>query len=378
MSLLSLLRDLPLCVVDVETTGASAAYGDRLTELGIVRLLGGTVVAEYQQLFNPQRRIGAGAAAVTGITDAMVATEPPLVDRLDEITPLLAGCVLVGHNVAFDLSFLAAEYRIAGRTIAAELGATQGLATERLATQRVATEMRAGELGGARLSGAERVNAEPDGTGGGKGAVAFAGPMVLDTVRIARRLFGRGGNGLGQLSRRLGVPPAVAHRALADAQTTAKVLEIMLAPLGGWDLPLLDVLRLQGGTIPLEASPAARGVGTGRSRPSRQVRRPWGIRANAADGAGTGAARAADDVGLLPEIATLPIELTDALAARCPVRIEYLAADDTRTQRIVQPIEVRRQKGGLMLVAHCQLRAERRMFKIDRIVRVELMQDYQA
>ena len=36
-SLLSCLCDVPLAFVDVETTGASAAWGDRVIEVGVVR-----------------------------------------------------------------------------------------------------------------------------------------------------------------------------------------------------------------------------------------------------------------------------------------------------------------------------------------------------
>ena len=37
------LYDLPLCVIDVETTGASFSYGDRVVELGLVRLERGEI-----------------------------------------------------------------------------------------------------------------------------------------------------------------------------------------------------------------------------------------------------------------------------------------------------------------------------------------------
>ena len=49
VSLLSKLRDIPLAFVDVETTGASIDYGDRVTEIGIVRI-DGNKPSEFQQL----------------------------------------------------------------------------------------------------------------------------------------------------------------------------------------------------------------------------------------------------------------------------------------------------------------------------------------
>jgi predicted DNA-binding transcriptional regulator YafY len=40
------------------------------------------------------------------------------------------------------------------------------------------------------------------------------------------------------------------------------------------------------------------------------------------------------------------------------------------TQRVINPIQVKRFKGELVLVAHCQLRNDRRTFKLDRIVQL--------
>src|SRR5258705_13634732 len=49
-SLLQPLRDLPIACVDTETTGASAAFGHKIIEIGIVRIKNGRKVARYQQL----------------------------------------------------------------------------------------------------------------------------------------------------------------------------------------------------------------------------------------------------------------------------------------------------------------------------------------
>ena len=54
-SLLDKLFDIPLAFVDVETTGASTDYGDRVIEIGIVRIERGQRVAEYQQLKSARR-----------------------------------------------------------------------------------------------------------------------------------------------------------------------------------------------------------------------------------------------------------------------------------------------------------------------------------
>jgi predicted DNA-binding transcriptional regulator YafY len=50
--------------------------------------------------------------------------------------------------------------------------------------------------------------------------------------------------------------------------------------------------------------------------------------------------------------------------------MEYLDANQMRTRRIVDPIELRRVSGELVLIAHCHLRNDRRNFKLERIVRL--------
>ena len=272
ISLIQPLSSLPIACIDVETTGVSAEFGDRVIEVGIVRYEKGRKSAEYQQLVDPQRRISAGITALTGITQAMCQGQPTFAEQLGEMLPMLAGAVILGHNVRFDLSFLLRECDRAGHDLCQVLG----------------------------------------------------NPHVLDTLRIARRRFGRGGNGLDRLSRRLGCEPPAAHRALADALTTAIVFERLLAPVGGWNICLCDALKEQGGVMSL--------------RPASPRENP------------------------------LPLEIQEALDRHRPVLMEYLDAHQMRTSRVIDPIEVRRTAGELVLVAHCHLRNDRRNFKLERIV----------
>src|SRR3954468_8894494 len=114
-SLLQRLRDVPLAFLDVETTGASADFGHRVIELGIARVEAGRVVAEYQQLIDPLRRISPGVTALTGISQAMVEGQPTFADQLPRALELLSGAMVIGHNVRFDLGFLRKEFRRSGR-----------------------------------------------------------------------------------------------------------------------------------------------------------------------------------------------------------------------------------------------------------------------
>jgi DNA polymerase III epsilon subunit family exonuclease len=276
VSLIHKLRDVPLAFVDVETTGASTDFGDRVIEIGICRVEGGRSVAEYQQLIDPRRRVGPGIVALTGITNEMLAGQPLFSDVLPRVIELMAGCVVIGHNVRFDLSFLTGEFRRCRQPIHECLGDCR---------------------------------------------------HVLDTVRIARRRFGRGGNGLQRLAPRLGVVPTAAHRALADAVTTFGVFERLMEPAGGWEMCLCDAIAQQGG--PMGLLPAS------------------------------------------PRESLLPLELQEALEQRRKVVMEYVDGDEQRTERIIEPLQVRKYKGELQLVAHCYLRNERRNFKLDRIVELK-------
>lgn len=273
-SLLQRIAEIPFAIVDVETTGASSDLGDRVIEVGIARVEGGKIVAQYEQLIDPQRRIGAGVSVLTGITQEMVAGKPTFTEALPGMMPLLQDAVIVGHNIRFDLSFLNREFRRSGKDMAAELHQAQ----------------------------------------------------VMDTVRIARKRFGRGGNGLQRLCRRLGYEPPVAHRALADVITTYEVMDRLLAPVGGWQINLCDALLHQGGPMSL-------------------------LPANARE-------------------SLLPLELEEALEQKLAVMMEYLDANHRKTQRIIEPLEIRKFKGELTLIAHCRLRNDRRTFKLERIVQL--------
>jgi predicted DNA-binding transcriptional regulator YafY len=53
------------------------------------------------------------------------------------------------------------------------------------------------------------------------------------------------------------------------------------------------------------------------------------------------------------------------------VLMDYLDGSDNRTRRVIEPLEIRRFRGELVLVAHCRLRNDRRNFKVERIVELQ-------
>ena len=82
------LRDITFCVVDLETTGGSAAGGSMITEVGAVKVRGGEVLGEFQTLVNPGRAIPPEITVLTGITQAMVVPAPRIEDVLGSLLDL--------------------------------------------------------------------------------------------------------------------------------------------------------------------------------------------------------------------------------------------------------------------------------------------------
>lgn len=160
-----------LQALDTETTGMSPAQGHVLVDVARVAIVDGVISETWSSLVRPGRAIPPDASAVHGITDAMVA-EAPLPGEVGQA--LRAGCgpaTLVLHNATFDLPFLNAMLR-------------------------------------------------------GAGIEPLWNPIV-DTLGLARGLFGTGGNSLGALATRLQLPKEPAHRALGDALTTARLFLLL-------------------------------------------------------------------------------------------------------------------------------------------------------
>ncbi|HEV8565056.1 MAG TPA: DEDD exonuclease domain-containing protein [Actinomycetota bacterium] len=99
------LADVTFCVVDLETTGGSPA-DSRITEIGAVKVRAGERLASFASLVNPQVAIPPFISHLTGIDDFLVAHEPPIEEILPSFVEFVRGCVFVAHNARFDFSFL--------------------------------------------------------------------------------------------------------------------------------------------------------------------------------------------------------------------------------------------------------------------------------
>ena len=177
-----------LAFLDFETTGLSARGGDRVIEVGIAVLQGGRIVDRYQSLINPRMSIPWQIEDLTGITDDMVRSAPSATEVMCEVHDFIGETRLVAHNASFDRGFMDAEF-------------------SRIRRRR-----------------------KQD---------------FICSLRVARRVYPRAPNHkLGTLVNLTGVKAAArAHRALGDAEMTARV----------WSHMVEDVSRKhQIRTVPIE------------------------------------------------------------------------------------------------------------------------------
>jgi DNA polymerase-3 subunit epsilon len=107
--------DLPIALVDVETTGRDASV-DRVVEVGIAISLRGEIVERKTWLINPGRPIPKEASDVHKITDDQVKDAPAFGGVAGQIAEALRGCVPGAYNAAFDRAFLMNEMARAARS----------------------------------------------------------------------------------------------------------------------------------------------------------------------------------------------------------------------------------------------------------------------
>ncbi|MCU1453149.1 MAG: exonuclease, polymerase epsilon subunit family [Acidimicrobiales bacterium] len=181
------LQDVTFCVIDIETTGGSAADGG-ITEIGAVKLRGGECLGTLRTFVNPGCSIPRQITVLTGITEAMVEPAPPVDAVLPVLLEFLGDAVVVGHNVRYDLGYINAALERSGR---------------------------------ARLA-----NPEVD-------TCALARRLVRDEVPNCR---------LGTLAQRFRLAHRPSHRALDDALATGDLLHVLLERAAAFGVLGLDDL----------------------------------------------------------------------------------------------------------------------------------------
>src|SRR5690606_13790260 len=98
---------------DVETTGLKPRQ-HRVIEIALIRYSKGAEPLVWSTLVNPGRRIPDYIRKLTRIDDSMVAAAPEFRSIAPTAQEIIGDLPIVGHNVAFDVSFLNAEFARSG------------------------------------------------------------------------------------------------------------------------------------------------------------------------------------------------------------------------------------------------------------------------
>jgi len=182
-----------LTFLDIETTGGSHVQ-DRITEVALIKIEQGEVIAKWETLINPGIPIPKNITGLTGISDEMVKDAPVFEDIAGDLYSHLEGAVMVAHNVRFDYGLLKAEYKRIGGTL----------------RQR-----------------------------------------TLCTVKLSRKLYPHAqGHSLDAIMKRFRLTTSARHRGMGDVQLMLDFLEAAKQELGS--VKVLDAInaQLKGPTLP--------------------------------------------------------------------------------------------------------------------------------
>lgn len=166
---------------DIETTGLNAKF-DSIIEIGAVKVRDGVIVERFQKFAKPYKsRVSEKITALTGITQDMVKDAPEMWDVFNEFVDFAGDDILIGYNNrSFDNRFLMRAGRYANRIMK---------------------------------------NSSFD--------VMYFASDLSGKLELADRK-------LSSVSEKLGIKNPEAHRALADAETTALVY-LALLDLGEYE-----------------------------------------------------------------------------------------------------------------------------------------------
>jgi len=163
-------------VFDFETTGLYPYSGDRICEIGAIRMEASGREKIFHSMVDPERKISRGAFFVNRITPDMLKGAPKINEILPEFLAFIKGSVLVAYNAGFDMGFLESA-----------------------------------------MGGKKRM---------------LDGYRVIDALVLARKLFpGMRRYNLGSVALALNVAGFTEHRALQDARMTLEIFKKELEAL---------------------------------------------------------------------------------------------------------------------------------------------------
>lgn len=111
------LSNARFAFLDIETTGLSPWFGDRICQIAIVVSEGRRLKATYETLVNPEQPLSPAAAYVNRLKEQDLGRAPRFEEVTSKIDSLLQDSVVVCHNAKFDIQFFDSEYRKLGRQV---------------------------------------------------------------------------------------------------------------------------------------------------------------------------------------------------------------------------------------------------------------------
>lgn len=101
------LKDKTFVCYDFETTGLHYEQGDRIIEIGAVKIENGKITEKFMTYVDPEKHIPAESSAISGIVDEDVKGAPKDYEALQDFYKFSRGAILTGYNIInFDMVFL--------------------------------------------------------------------------------------------------------------------------------------------------------------------------------------------------------------------------------------------------------------------------------
>ena len=170
--------NLTFTLVDFETTGLHTEGSDRVVEFAYQTIRNGEIIASGQSLVNPNGQpISPGAFATHRITDQMLAGQPVFENAAADLWHAINGNIFVAHNAYFDLKCFVHECNKVGWNV--------------------------------------------------------PNFIAIDTLKLARNVWNSPNYKLGTLAHAVGHRSSIAHRAMADVEMMASVMDSIFKQFPG-------------------------------------------------------------------------------------------------------------------------------------------------
>ena len=111
------LSNARFAFLDIDTTGLSPWFGDRICQIAVVITEGKRIKSTVDLILNPERELSPSASHVNGLDESKLSVSPKFAEITDQFEALIKDAVIVCHNAKFDLQFLDNEYRKLNRTV---------------------------------------------------------------------------------------------------------------------------------------------------------------------------------------------------------------------------------------------------------------------